>query len=139
MPGDRIGSLLLQGFGPVLGPPLTGVGRIDPDDRDAPSGRHRAQPGAELAGGNAGHGTAEPFPPVSVAQRVAAGGAGIGEVQVLDHHRRAVMDLGVVEQGGDRCADPPIALRGGQSRGVEGIVIGSPTGFPDPSSTQQAK
>ena len=48
MPSDRIGSLLLQGFHPVLGTPLTGVRRIHPDHRDPATGRHRRQSGAEL-------------------------------------------------------------------------------------------
>ncbi|MDT5051790.1 MAG: hypothetical protein QOF66_156, partial [Mycobacterium sp.] len=40
MAGDRVGSLLLQGFHPVLGAPFAGVGRIHPDDRDPAAGRH---------------------------------------------------------------------------------------------------
>ncbi len=42
MPGDRFGSLLLQGFTPVLLAPLAGVGGIHPDHRDAAVGAMRS-------------------------------------------------------------------------------------------------
>jgi hypothetical protein len=89
MAGDRVGSLLLQGFRPVLGAPFSCVGRIDADDRDAAAGGHCGQAGAEARSGDAGHGAAEPFPTFAAAHGVAAGGAGIGEVEALDHHRSA--------------------------------------------------
>lgn len=40
----------------------------------------------------------------------AAGGAGISEIEVFHHDRRAIAVHGLVEQCGDRRADPPIAV-----------------------------
>jgi hypothetical protein len=60
------------------------------------------------------------FPPGAAAHGVAAGGAGIAEVEVLDDHRRASGVGRGVEQGGDRRADPPVATRGRQTGGVDG-------------------
>jgi hypothetical protein len=106
----------------VLGAPHAGVGRIHPDDGDAAAGGHRGEAGAETRGGDTGHRGAEPFPTLTAAHGVAAGGAGISEIEVLDHHRGAVIHLGVVEQGGDRRADPPITARCRQT----GVVAAPP-------------
>jgi len=73
----------------VLGAPSAGVGRIHPDHSDPAAGRHGGESGAEAGGGDGGHGAAEPFGALAAAHRVAAGGAGIGEVEVLDDHRGA--------------------------------------------------
>jgi hypothetical protein len=62
MAGDRIGSLLLQGFTPVLGAPFAGVCRIDTDHRNTAAGDHRGQAVPELGGADAGDGAAERFP-----------------------------------------------------------------------------
>ena len=91
----------------------------------------------EAGGGDAGHGAAEPFPPRAAAHGVAPGGAGIGEVEVLDHYRGAVVLGAQVEQGGDRRPDPPIPAR--RPAVATGIDTGAPTGFPDGSSMQQAR
>jgi hypothetical protein len=58
--------------------------------------RHRRQPAAELRGRYAGHGAAEPFAPRPTAHGLAAGGAGVGEVEILDHHRRTSVIAGVI-------------------------------------------
>jgi hypothetical protein len=50
--GGRIGSLLLQGFHPVLGAPLAGVGRADTDHRDAAARGHTGQAITESSGGS---------------------------------------------------------------------------------------
>jgi hypothetical protein len=73
----------------MLGAPLAGVGGIDTDDRDAAAGGHGGQAGAEARRGDTSHGAPEPFPTLAAAHRVTAGGAGIGEIEVLDDHRRA--------------------------------------------------
>jgi len=127
MAGDRFGSLLLEGFHPVLSAPFAGVGRVHPDHGDAAAGRHRGESGAELGGGDAGGGAAEPLPTCAAAHRVAADGAGIGDVEVLDHHRGALSVGGGIEQGGDRRPDRPVAWGCGQS----GRVDGDPHRVPD--------
>jgi hypothetical protein len=102
----------------VLAAPRTGVGRVHTDHRDTAPGRHADQSIPESAGGDAGDGAAQPFPARTAAQGFASGGAGVGEVEVFHHNRRTVVVVGVVEQGGDRRAHPPVTVAGTQSRGV---------------------
>jgi hypothetical protein len=110
----------------VLGAPFTGVGRIHADDGDAAAGGHRGEPGAKARGGDGGHGAAELFPPRAAAHGVAAGGAGIGEVEVLDDHRGAPGVGRAVEQGGDRRARRrPSRRLTGSPAVATGIVTGS--------------
>ena len=80
MPGDRVGSLLLQRITPVLGAPLAGVGRIHPDHADTPAGSHAGQSMTESGGGDAGHGASQPVAAPAAAQGFPPGGAGVGEV-----------------------------------------------------------
>jgi len=94
--------------------------------------RHRRQPGAELAGGDPGHGAAEPFPPHPATHRFAAGRAGIGEVEVLHHHRRTAVMVGVIEQRGDRRPDPAIPTGCGQTRRLDGNRERRPDRVPRP-------
>jgi hypothetical protein len=82
---------------PVLGAPAAGVGRVNPDDRGAAPGRHADQPGTELCGGDTRDGAAQPFTTLAAAQSLTPGGARIGEIEVLDHNRRAAAVLGVIE------------------------------------------
>jgi hypothetical protein len=111
------GSLLLQGFTPVLVAPAAGVGRVHADHRDSAADRHADQPIPELGGGNSSDVATQSFPPFSAAEGFPAGGAGVGEVEILRHDRRAVVLLGVIEQGGDRRAYPTIALGSTEARG----------------------
>jgi hypothetical protein len=71
----------------MLGTPAAGVGRVDTDDRDPTASGHADQPDAETAGGDPGHGAAQPFAAGAATQGFAAGGARIGEVQVFHHDR----------------------------------------------------
>ena len=119
VPGDRVGSLLLKGCAPVLGAPAAGVGRIHPDDRDPAPRGHAAQPGAEPSGGDASNGAAQPFPALATAEGFPAGGARVGEVQVLHHDRRAALPVGQLKQRADGRAHPPIAPRCSQPSGFD--------------------
>ncbi len=102
----------------MLVPPAGGVGRIHPDHGDATPGGHRGEPGAEPAGEDSGHGAAQPFPPLAAAQVFPAGRPRVGEVKILHHDRRTAAMLGLVEQAGDRRAQPAITARRGQSLGA---------------------
>ena len=82
----------------MLGTPAAGVGRVGPDDRDPTASGHADQPDAETAGGDAGHGAAQPFAAGAAAQAFTSDGAGVGEIQILHHDRAATVVLGVVEQ-----------------------------------------
>ncbi|MCU1696046.1 MAG: hypothetical protein JWR34_2109 [Mycobacterium sp.] len=112
----------------MLGTPLTGVRRVHPDHRDPTTMRHRCQSGAELTGGDPSYGAAEPFAPCPAAHGVAAGGAGVGEVEVLDYHRGAVVLVAAVEQGGDRRPDSSVPARCGQTRRLDGNRQGNSDG-----------
>ena len=92
----------------MLGTPATGVGGVHADHRDAAPRRHRHQPIPKPAGGDTGHTAAQSFAPFAPPKGLAPGSARVGEVQVLHHHRRAVVLLGATEQRGDRRAQPPI-------------------------------
>jgi hypothetical protein len=109
-----IGNLLLPGFTPMLGAPGAGVGRVHTDDRDIATGGHPDQAVAELRGGDASHGAAKPFSLAAAAHAFPSGRARVGEVEVLHHHRCAVVLLGA-------------------------MLAGSPTGLPAVSSTQHAR
>jgi hypothetical protein len=109
VPGNRFGSLLLQGFAPVLSTPAAGVGRVHPDHGDPAAAGHTGQPGPEPGGGNTGYRAAQSLSAVTAAEGFPAGGARVGEVEVLDHQRRAVVLLGVIEQIGDGRTHPPVA------------------------------
>ena len=85
MAGDRIGRLLLQGLTQVLIAPPAGVGGINADDRDPAAGGHRGQPVPELRGGDTGDGAPEGLPALSATHGFPAGGAGVGEVEILHH------------------------------------------------------
>jgi hypothetical protein len=114
VPGDRIGSLLLQRVTPVLGAPLTGVGRIYRDHADTPAGCHRDQSMTESGGGDTGHGASQLLALLAAAQHFPTCGAGVGEVEVFYDHCSAALLLGVVKQGGNRCTDPTITTRRSQ-------------------------
>ena len=93
----------------MLVAPAAGVGRINTDDRDAAAGSHTDQPGAELSGGDAGDGAAQPFSALAAAQGFAPGGARVGEVEVFGHDRRTVVSLRQVQQRADPRTHPPVA------------------------------
>jgi hypothetical protein len=105
-----IRSLLLQRFTPMLAPPHAGVGRIHTDYRDATACCHGGESVAESSGGDAGDGAAQPFPAGAAPQHFAPVGPGISEIPVLHHHRCTVVSGGQVQQRGDRCPHPPIAV-----------------------------
>jgi len=86
---------------PVLATPDAAVGGIDRQQLDAGTGGHGGQPVTESRGGDPGHGPAEPFPALAPAHRLAPGGAGVGEVQVLDRDDGNAMLAGVVQETGD--------------------------------------
>jgi hypothetical protein len=78
MPGDWFGSLLLQGFTPMLIAPAAGVGGVHPDHGDAAAGGDADQPGPKPRGGDTRYGAAQPlsafpaaegFPAVAAASR----------------------------------------------------------------------
>ena len=107
--GGRIGSLLLEGFAPVLGTPAAGVGRIHPDDCDPVARRHAGEPGAELPRGDASDGAAQSLSALTAAQCFPAGGSRVGEVEVLHHNRPTLVLVGAIEQRADGRTDPPVA------------------------------
>jgi hypothetical protein len=84
---------LSQGFAPVLSTPAAGVGRVHPDHGDPAAAGHTGQPGPEPGGGNTGYRAAQSLSAVTAAEGFPAGGARVGEVEVLDHQRRAVVLL----------------------------------------------
>ena len=85
----------------MLGAPAAGVGGVHPDHGDPMAGGHRGQPGPQPPGGNTGYRAAQSLSPRAAAQSFSAGDASVGEVEVLHHHRRAVVLLGGREQIGD--------------------------------------
>ena len=89
--GGRIGSLLLQGFTPVLGAPPAGVGRVYADHRDAAAGWPSRSAGCGTSRWGSRPRCGGVVSRAAAAQGFAAGGAGIGEVEVLHHHRRAAV------------------------------------------------
>ena len=101
----------------MLGTPAARVGRIHPDHGDPATAGHTDQPGTETRGGDAGYRAAQSLSALSAAEGFPAGDARVGEVEVLHHHRRAVLLLGVIEQIGDGRAHPPIAVRRRQPGG----------------------
>ena len=119
----------------MLGAPAAGVGRIHPDDRDPAAGGYAAQPGAQLCGGNAGDGAAQPFPAPTAAQGFPPGGARVGEVEVSATTAGAAAVLGVVEQLADGRAHPPITPGCSQPGGIEGNGDGC-TDRADPTTDQ---
>lgn len=96
----------------MLTPPLAGVGRIHADHSDAAAGSHGGEPVPETPSGDPRHGTAKSFSSPAAAQGFTPGTTRVGEVEVFDHHRRATVVVGEVEQCGDRRADPPVPVRG---------------------------
>jgi hypothetical protein len=82
---------------------------------DAAACRHSAEPIAKARGGHPSHRATEPLPPGPATQGFAPGGTHVGEVEVLDHHRRAVPPVGRVEQCGDGRPDMSVPLGCGQS------------------------
>jgi hypothetical protein len=88
MAGDRIGSLLLQWFTPVLIAPLTCVGGVNTDYCDPAAGGHRGQPVPEPRSRDGGDGAPEGLPALAAAHGFPAGDAGLGEVEVLHRNRR---------------------------------------------------
>jgi hypothetical protein len=81
----------------VLGAPPTGVGSIHTDDCDAAPSRHTDQSVPEPSGGDPRDGAAQSFTTLAAAQSLTPGGARVGEIEVLDHNRRATGVLGVIE------------------------------------------
>jgi hypothetical protein len=106
-----IGSLLLQGFTPVLAAPHACVSRIDTDHSDAAAGGHGGEPVPETPSGYAGNGATKTLSPPAAAQCFAAAGAGVGEIEVLDHDRGALVPISDIKHRGDRGTDPPITPR----------------------------
>jgi hypothetical protein len=97
--GCRVGSLLLQGFTPMFGAPLAAVYRVHPDHGDAAAGSHRDETGAEITRRDRGHGATQPLAALAASQSFASGGAGVGKIKVLHHHRPAATDPSRVPSG----------------------------------------
>jgi hypothetical protein len=89
---------------PVLGAPDAAVGRVDREQVDTGASGHGGQTVAEHRGGDtpAYHGAAEPFPALPAPHGLAAGGAGVGEVEVFDCDRGDPAPVGVPQELGDR-------------------------------------
>jgi len=66
-----------------------------------------------------GHSSAKSSPTTAGAQCFPAGDAGVGEVEVFHHDRRAVVVEGQVEQRGDRGLNLPITARCPQTRRLD--------------------
>ena len=139
MPGDRFGSLLLQGCAPVLIAPLAGVGGIHPDHRDAAAGRHGDQPSPEPRGGDTSHGAAQSLSAFPAAQGFPAGGPRVGEVQILDHDRRALCCSAWSSSAVIAARTRPSRRDAASPAVTTSMLTGSPIGLPDASSTQQAR
>jgi hypothetical protein len=108
---------------PVLRAPPRGISRIDDDHVQPCVRRHLHQAVPEPPGGDAGDGAAEPAPAPParrpVPRPLAALGAGVGEVEVLDHDRpRAVVFRGG-DQAADRVPEPAVPRGGGQPGQVQ--------------------
>jgi hypothetical protein len=118
-----LGVVLAERGQPVPGAPFRGVGRVDDDHGQAGVRGHLHEAAAELPGWDARDCAAEPAAPPppggAVPGPLAAFGAGVGEVEVLDHDRPRA----VVPGGGDEAADgvpeSPVACRGGQAGQAE--------------------
>jgi hypothetical protein len=67
----------------------------------AGGGGHPGQSLPELGGRDPGYGVAESFATCAAAHRFAALVAGVGEAEVLDRDRRALVVPGEVDQPGD--------------------------------------
>jgi hypothetical protein len=125
--GDLLcGVLLGEGLAPVLVAPDRRPARIHRYHGDALVGGHLREPVAELGRGEAGDGAAEPLPAPSTAHPLPAGLAGVGEVEVLDHHRRAATLTDDREQPADRRTQPPITSRSRHTVQVQRHVHGEP-------------
>src|ERR1035437_3842950 len=109
----RSGSLvvLLEGFEPVLGAPPGRVRRVYRNNPQPCRPGHRGQPVPELRGRQAGHGGAELLPAPGPAHGLAAGGPGVGEVEVLDGQRDTPASLCGMNQSGDGVPDPGVPGR----------------------------
>jgi hypothetical protein len=135
MPGhDLVLVLVAERAEPVLGRPAGRVGRVHGNHVEPGVRRHLGQPVPELPGRQA-----RDHPPVAAAAAAAAGSsggvfasqlAGVGKVQVLDGDRRAPAGAGDADEGGDRGAEPAVALGGGQVVEVEGYRNRRPGGVP---------
>ena len=101
----------------MLVAPAAGVGGVHPDHGDTAAGSHADQPGPKLRGGDTGHGAAQSLCAFPAAEGFPARGPRVGEVQILDHDRCAVVVLSVVEQMRDRRTHPPITPGRTQIRG----------------------
>ena len=89
----------------MLVAPGAGVGGVDRVQLDCGCCALGGEPVAEHRGGDAGHRFAEPFAALAAAHGLAPGGAGMGEVEVLDRDGADAMAARVVHQRGDGVPD----------------------------------
>jgi hypothetical protein len=113
------------GGAPVLVSPYAAVGGVDREQADPMAVGLGAQPVAEHRGWETGHRHAEAFSAPAATHRLAPGGAGAGEVEVLDGDRGDAIPAGVVDESGDRVAHLSVAARRGSGQ-VDVDAVGSP-------------
>jgi hypothetical protein len=118
MPRHRIGSLLLQGFCPVLVAPFAGVCGVDPDYRDAAVGGHAGKAVAEFSGRDARHDASQPFPTLAAAESFTPDGARVGEIEILHDDRSTAGVCGLIKQGCYRRTHAAIPVTGAQAVGL---------------------
>jgi hypothetical protein len=93
---------VIEGREPVLAAPPGGEGRVDGDHPQALVAAHLGQPVAEPPGRDAGHRAAEVPAAPSSPEGLAALGACLGEVEVLDGDRLAAVRLSEGDELADR-------------------------------------
>jgi hypothetical protein len=121
-----LGVLLAQQGQPVNGRPARSVGRVDHDDRKVGVAGHLAEAVSELAGGDGGDHAPEALAASAacgpVPGALAALGAGLFEVQVLNHYGAGACVLGGGDEGGDRGAQVPVPGGRGEPGQVQGYL-----------------